>query len=320
MARTLACIAAQTDQRFRLYVGDDASPEPLGDIVRGCTMPADRIVYRRFEANLGRKSLTQHWDRCIRLSHEPWVWLFSDDDLMSEDCVASLLEGMQKTGEMYDLYRFNTVMVDANDHLVAMNPPHPEWETWNQFAYFLLRQLRQTVQQEMIFRRASYDRLGGFLDVPLAWASDHAFAIACGQQSGMYTIKTGRIGFRQSGANISSQRDRATDRLKFQAVLTYVTWLADYIKCRATCEFPGQAVLGQLVGERFLRSLRVHIDDIRFGEVGRVVGVASACLPMSKAEARLCLVRYWLRARLLRSRRRGAGCRLVPQESPSTQT
>ena len=72
LRQTLESVAAQTCRDFRVYIGDDKSPEDLQTIVRAYAdkMP---IVYRRFDENLGGTDLVAHWERCIRLSDEPLV-------------------------------------------------------------------------------------------------------------------------------------------------------------------------------------------------------------------------------------------------------
>jgi glycosyltransferase involved in cell wall biosynthesis len=132
LRNVLDSIANQTARQFQVYIGDDASPEKIGDIAREFSdiLP---INYRRFETNLGGVSLTKQFERCIRMSHEPWVWLFSDDDLMEPNCVESFLQELQMTNGSHDLYRFNTIYIDGDGRLVSENPPHPQNESGADF-------------------------------------------------------------------------------------------------------------------------------------------------------------------------------------------
>ena len=81
LAETLESLTKQTNKDFIVYIGDDASPYDLKSIVDEFSSKLN-IVYKRFEDNLGSKSLTKQWERCIELSNEDWVWLFSDEDLL----------------------------------------------------------------------------------------------------------------------------------------------------------------------------------------------------------------------------------------------
>ncbi|MCS3153719.1 glycosyltransferase [Phocaeicola dorei] len=82
LKETLDSIAVQAHKdEFVLYIGDDASPERLDKIVESYQNKVN-LVYHRFSENMGGKDLVAHWERCIQLSAEPFIWLFSDDDLM----------------------------------------------------------------------------------------------------------------------------------------------------------------------------------------------------------------------------------------------
>lgn len=258
LSKTLESIASQTVQDFRLYIGDDASPDPIEKIVQSSQVRKDRLVYRRFLVNIGKESLTEHWNRCITMSSEPYVWLFSDDDIMTPECVENFYRALERTNGKYDLYRFQTSVINKEDKIIAINPPHPKFETWETFAYFLLKQLRLTCQQEMIFTRRKYNSIGGFINYPLAWCSDHAFAIACAKPNGIYTMEEGRVLFRQSGANFSSQRGREIDAQKLLAAEKFVTWLMSQFSELGGENFPSKETMISLAKERFLYSLRLH--------------------------------------------------------------
>ena len=268
LSRALESIAAQTDKRFRVYVGDDASSDSLEAIVAGVGLDKDRLIYHRFESNLGGTSLVKQWERCIDLSNEPWVWLFSDDDVMEPECVAKFHATLDLNPDRFDLYRFNTVVIDADDQVVSINPKHPEQESWSEFAYFLLRSLRIANQQELIFRRSEYEKIGGFLNLPLAWGSDHVFAIACGMRAGIWTINGPGIKFRQSGDNFSSHRSDETDRQKWRANAGYVEWLLGQIRTAEFNGFPDRDTLELMVLQSYygsIRSLRkwIGMEDAR---------------------------------------------------------
>src|SRR5262245_22473447 len=124
----LDSVVAQTDRRFRVYVGDDGGPPEIRRIAESFAGSGIDIVYRRFEESLGARSLTAHWNRCVALSSEPWVWLFSDDDVMDPECVASIHAGIE-SARSGDLLRFDTDVIDARGKTIAVNAPHPATES-----------------------------------------------------------------------------------------------------------------------------------------------------------------------------------------------
>ncbi len=295
---TLESIAFQTNQRFHVYIGDDASPNSLADIVRTCPIPPEKVTYRRFETNLGKDSLVRHWQRCIDLSIEPWIWLFSDDDIMEPECVERFYNSLDFTHSFFDLYRFNTKVINYNGNIIAINPPHPEKEIWSTFAYHLLRGARLSNQQEIIFRREAFDNLGGFHDFPLAWCSDHAFAISCGTRTGIYTIPESYIRFRQSGLNFSSKRSRMTDALKRDATLLYVLWMLQHVQHNDCGVFPGKTILRSLIKERLFYGLRVNHRWIPFGDFLKLASFMNQQFSVPFTHSILRLIYYNIRSLL----------------------
>ena len=229
LREALESILRQTDGRFRVYVGDDASPELVGNIVRGFGLGADKLVYHRFAENLGGTSLVRQWERCIRLSTEPWVWLFSDDDVMDPGCVAAFYRELGGDDDLFDLCRFNTNLLDGEGLLPKKNPPHPANETGSDFLLVRLRDERTSFAQELIFSRKAWERVGGIPDFPLAWASDDAFIAKMGVRRPIRGIAGPRVNWRVSEQNITRIKTARTNDLKMQASRMFVEWSQQFL-------------------------------------------------------------------------------------------
>jgi glycosyltransferase involved in cell wall biosynthesis len=235
LRESLQSIAGQTNQNFQLYIGDDCSPEPVADIVREFSERLP-LKYHRFDRNLGGISLVQHWERCIRLSNEPWVWIFSDDDLMDEACVAAFYAELKTTHENHDLYRFNTVWVNGEGVKIKESPLHPQEERGSDFFRARMRDTRNSTLQEQIFSRSAWERIGGIPDFPLAWNSDDAFVAELGVRRPIRTIAGPRISFRMSDANVSNDSSAKTTARKITASAEFVLWAMDYFERHAKPE------------------------------------------------------------------------------------
>ncbi|MGE0160289.1 MAG: glycosyltransferase family A protein [Gemmatimonadales bacterium] len=228
----LASVAAQTDARFRVYVGDDAAPAEIGRIAGevAATLSASGIelVYRRFDENLGRRSLTAHWNRCVALASEPWVWLFSDDDVMAPDCVAAFHEALS-LGEAPSVVRFDTDVIDAAGRTLAVNPPHPREESGIDFVYARLNGQRNSYVVEYVFRREAFERAGGFPDYPVAWCADDAAWYAFSGGGVIRTLPRGRVRWRASGINITDAK-RKNQREKLEAGTRFLRFVRDEVE------------------------------------------------------------------------------------------
>ncbi|MBW2365162.1 MAG: glycosyltransferase family 2 protein [Deltaproteobacteria bacterium] len=219
----LGSILAQTIPSFRVYVGDDCSPENIEQICNPYSNHLD-LIYNRFEDNIGQTSLVKHWNRCIRLSSEPWVWLFSDDDIMEPECVETFLDTRDRLQDPYTVYRFNTLEIDTNENVTRINPPHPQFENGIRFAYHRLISMRASYVSEFIFSRYVFERTGGMIDFPMAWCTDDASLIAFAGDDQIVTMQGPKVHWRNSGINISSKNTGYQDQ-KIEASFQYIQWL-----------------------------------------------------------------------------------------------
>jgi hypothetical protein len=257
---TLRSLSLQTNKQFRVYVGNDGGPQSLGGLADKYARDLD-LVYHRFEENVGGKSLVAHWRRCVALSHEPWVWLFSDDDEMEPGCVQAWLACLTETGGRYDIYRFDCVETDTEGTPTALHVAHPPVESFKTCAYHLLRRTKNSVQQCLVFSRKAYDEKGGFQDFPLAWCSDHAFAIQMGTPKGIRRVEGAQVRFRQSGANISTGFKKPEMRRKHEANMRFVRWLSRHIASHSDPDFGlTDEILRDAMRQWFLMTLHCYIN------------------------------------------------------------
>lgn len=220
LARTLESLASQTNGNFRVYVGDDASPEDLRGICESFRGRLD-LQYVRFDENLGGRDLVAQWKRCVELSHEDWVWLFSDDDLMQPDCVDAFLKTSRKG---LDLLHFNVDVIDADGNIIE-SCDFPRRLSASRFVRGRLLKGLRSYAVEYVFRRSAYEAAGGFVPFDLAWNSDDASWLSISAGRPICSISGPRVQWRRSGSNISSTADSATVRRKLDASLEYLAWL-----------------------------------------------------------------------------------------------
>lgn len=221
----LDSIVRQSNRDFTVYIGDDASPDDLESIVSDYKDKLD-IFYFRFEQNWGGRDLVAHWERCIELSDEPLVWLFSDDDLMPPDAVERVIKGWKKSGECDAVFRFPLAIVDAYGELKYTNPP---FETERISGYdFLLDKLSGKISSaacEYVFTRDVWKKTGGFVRFPLAWCSDDAtWAKFADYASGIISLPGTPVYWRNAeDKNISNSTRFDGEKLK--ATGLFLKWI-----------------------------------------------------------------------------------------------
>lgn len=226
-ARSLASLAAQTCQDFTVYVGDDCSPANLKAI---CDQFAGQLTlrYTRFPTNIGAKNLVKQWARCVSLiQDEDWIWIFSDDDLASPNCVETFFRRKALTDG--EVYRFNTCTIDGDDREIGPTVPSPDFETSEQMALNILLGRRGNSMPDHIFSRAVYERKGGFVYTPYAQAADWATSILFSQEKGMNMLQEGKVSWRRAGTSISSN----VSRRRAETILghyRFIEWLLDHFE------------------------------------------------------------------------------------------
>lgn len=220
----LASIAAQTCQDFTLYIGDDCSPYDIKGIVDRYRDKID-LVYTRFDTNLGGKDLVAQWERCINMSHdEPWLWLFSDDDVMEQRCVEEFYKAKDETKSKYDVYHFNVKKINKDGKIISIPCKYPILLKSYHFYQGKLNGRYASLVVENIFSRIVYQKKQGFVNFDLAWGSDTATWINFSEEKGLYTIPSAYVHWRISDQNISPDRSPQIVKRKVSALLAFFSW------------------------------------------------------------------------------------------------
>lgn len=219
----LESLANQTDKRFRVYIGDDASTEDCSVLLERYKPKID-LVYHRFDDNLGSISLTRQWERCIALAtEEKWLMLLGDDDVLGTNLVEEFYAFLELKKEKVDLIRFNLCTIDKDGQLQGANFEHEVHEKAEQLLDQMLSMKETITASEFIFSRAIYNSNKGFVDFPLAWFSDYATWLVFSKNCGVHYIKTASVYWRLSGINISSEPSNLKNiRLKVKSLFLFL--------------------------------------------------------------------------------------------------
>lgn len=221
---TLKSFSHQTCKDFTVYIGDDCSKDDFRSLVdryRDCI----DIVYHRFESNLGGQDLVAHWKRCIELTQdEPWLWLFSDDDCLDNNCVESFFKELRSTDNPFDIYHFNVDIINQVGVVLRKTTSYPDIILCDDF--YRKKELGKinSFVVEYIFSREIYKKVDGFQSFDLAWGSDIATWIKIGYEKGIKTISNARVQWRQSDKNITPNVNNKMLERKLQANLNFLQW------------------------------------------------------------------------------------------------
>jgi glycosyltransferase involved in cell wall biosynthesis len=210
--QTLQSLASQTDQRFKVYIGDDASPENPNEVLEKFQQNFD-FIYHRFEENLGGTSLTQQWERCITLSsNEEWIMILGDDDVLGENVVEAFYYDIEGITRVSNVIRFASMKIDGDGISISKIYSHPRNE---KSIDFIFRDSRSSLS-EYVFNKKQILNIG-FKDFPLAWFSDVLAVLEFSDFKEVITINEAVVYIRITDLSISGNQNN----LKLKAKATF---------------------------------------------------------------------------------------------------
>lgn len=203
---TLQSLANQTDKRFKVYIGDDGSPENPLALINSYRDKFD-FVYHRFEENIGGISLTEQWERCINLSRdEEWIMILGDDDYLDDKVVASWYESFHLFDKKAEVIRFASKMVMHDKNEISDKFEHPIWENATDAYLRKFNHLTRSSLSEYVFSKKTFNNYH-FYNYPLAWNSDDQAWLDFSDNKSIFTINECLVYVRLSSSNISGKTD-----------------------------------------------------------------------------------------------------------------
>lgn len=215
---TLKSLSNQTDNRFKVYIGDDASPKnPI--VLLEQFKGKFEYQYVKFDTNLGGISLVNQWHRCINLSSEDWIMILGDDDVLSPNLVADFYNNLPEI-ELHqsNVVRFATKIIDGSGKLISEVYNHPKTETAIEFLCRKFSKQTRSSLSEHIFKRAVVVEKR-FRNFPLAWHSDDMAVIDFSESNKIYSVNSSFVSVRVS--EISLTGDEQFMKVKNKATFQF---------------------------------------------------------------------------------------------------
>lgn len=217
----LLSIKNQTYRDFKVIVSDDCSPEELKPIYDKVCGDDPRFTFRRNEENMGSKSLVSHWNLLVDICDTEWLIIAGDDDVYDP----TFLDEMDRLSEKYpkvNLLHARARVIDADGEVTKLDSAYDEYVSQIEFLAFLGKIDHIECVGNYVYRTSVLKKQGGFVDLPLAWASDAATNNKMSRE-GCATSVNFLFHFRMSGVNISSTGNESNQvsKDKIRAVLMF---------------------------------------------------------------------------------------------------
>lgn len=220
---TLLSLEKQTDKRFFVYIGNDGSPEDPKQLIEE-TLLNTNFSYKKYEDNLGAKSLSSHWERVLDLvNDEEWIMILGDDDVLDPNIVFEFYNNLELANKNnISLIKFSRCNINKTGTKLNDYTSLPQIYSSIQFLSDRLKGKIHSTLSENIFRKNIYKKYR-FQDLPLAWHTDDIALLEFSDLKNFIFVTEGKLHIRISEMSISGQ-DNNNPR---KAYATY--FFLDYI-------------------------------------------------------------------------------------------
>jgi glycosyltransferase involved in cell wall biosynthesis len=221
---TLSSLDNQTNQNFNIYIGDDASSHSPDSIIDKFDF-FNRLVYHRFNENLGKRSLTSQWERCLKIvtGGETWIMILCDDDVLSQNCVSEFYFNINKVNKIgSNVIRFASRVINGDGVYISEKYIHPEIENPLDFIFRKEQGGTRSSLSEYVFK-ATELKTYRFVDFPLGWHSDVVAVLELSQKTNIFTINSSSVNFRIFENSITGSPKQL--KAKAKATISYYVYL-----------------------------------------------------------------------------------------------
>ena len=222
LQETLSSLVNQTNKDFNVYIGDDCAPYSPIETIK----PFEKylnITYTRFNENVGRYCPVYNWNRCLdHLNNEEWVCVLPDDDTLSCNVIEEIYNVINNSHKKYNVLKLGVNIINDSGILISSKAGKGSMSSLQLYNKVLNGTLDMTLG-DLVFRKSKLIEIGGFVDFPSAWGSDHATFMLASSNLEVFNIPNAYLNFRMSGLNISSQNDDGTKKLT--AKVMFVNWI-----------------------------------------------------------------------------------------------
>lgn len=215
---TLQSLACQTDKRFNVYLGDDASPENPSFLLEKYKNQF-KFNYRRFETNMGSLSMVRQWKRCVAMcGNIEWIMILGDDDVLGDNCVSEFYENIDKINGVANVIRYASCNIDESGERISKIFQNPVLES---SVDFFFRERRSSLS-EYVFNKEKILRVG-LKDFPLAWCTDILAVLEVSDFGNVYSINKSIVYIRISEISISGKKNNF--KLKTRASVDFLNYM-----------------------------------------------------------------------------------------------
>lgn len=215
-------VLSQTYTNFELIIVDDCSPEDITSIVKEFSDP--RIHYYRNKKNYGAENLVANWNSCLAYCTGEYMICMGDDDILPPHSLEEYQKTVTQNPNISVIHGWTNI-IDSDSHITDILQQHPPHES---VFGFMLRLWKgdDIFSGNILYKIETLRAKGGFVNMPLAWHSDHLTAFLCAGGNGVAATSKLAFSYRRHSRTISMSS--ACMHQKLKADFHTYKWMKEY--------------------------------------------------------------------------------------------
>lgn len=228
--KTLFSLACQTDKRFKIYIGNNNSPNNPIYLIDSYRDQLD-IVYKEFKNERNPISLSEQFIQCISLiSDEEWFMILGDDDLLEQNVIADFYRYLPQIEDNHiDVVKYSTAVINKNDDLISKIYKYNSIENSADLYVKKIKNQGRSSLSEHVFRTNQYYKYK-ISDYPLAWHSDDMMILRYSDFGDIFCISDSIVLIRFSNINITGRVYSYMNEKSDASICFYSELLSRYIE------------------------------------------------------------------------------------------
>lgn len=190
---TIKSLSNQTNKNFKLYIGNDGSPnDPYPLIIK--YFDDEKFEYYNYKENFGGTDIARQWERILENVKEEWFVILGDDDFIENNFVEKFYTHLQNLKADINVFKVNTTLVDGQGKEIKsiMNSFNAQYYSSLEFAIMKINRRVNSSLSEHIFRLSKF-KITGFPFYPLAWNTDDMIILKMSDYKLLYFIPDSRV-------------------------------------------------------------------------------------------------------------------------------
>lgn len=201
LKKCIDSILCQTYDNFEVIVLNDASPEPIDEIIAG--YDDQRIFYYKNDNNVGAEKVVDNWNKCLDYATGDYIICMGDDDMLMPDCLQEYYSWIRDYPEI-DVFHCRSYIINDEGEKVSLTPSWAKHESVWDNIWHRVYDYRDHFIGDYLYKRIALVENGKFYYLPMAWASDDITSYIVMREKGVMHIDSPLFCYRRNDMTISN--------------------------------------------------------------------------------------------------------------------